>query len=357
MKLSVDTMKVTFDALDMLTRKSHIMSAQHARVTAEGDYVAIEASIGDVSVKRLLWDGQNHAYQTFNVNIQQVKNSLKGQSGDADLVDGKLTFESGLSVTLDSIDNGSLIESTFINETQDSISTNFDVAGVIKQVVYAINKDDTRFHLDCACIHNNRIIATDGHRLEIRPFRVFQEDSDLANIELLMPRLVCQIISGSKIKYGEFSVEKKGDNYLVQYSSPSWVICWQSVGDYPDYTRVIREDNGFMKKVSVNRKAMLSAVKSLTQTLDKKNPGIHIKLNGQVELSTDKASVNLPLVMTNHDESCYNVERIINGFYLLDALGVAKDERVSIETCANIENDMVFLRSPSQNSLIMPMRY
>lgn len=358
MKLSVDTMKVTFDALDMLTRKSHIMSAQHARVTADGDYVAIEASIGDVSVKRLLWDGQNHAYQTFNVNIPQVKNSLKGQSGDVDLVDGRLTFESGLSVNLDSIDNDSLVESTFVNDNMDSMVANFDVAGVIKQVVYAINKDDSRFHLDCACLHNNKIIATDGHRMEQRPFIIWPMDSELVDKKIMIPRHVCQIISGAKIKYGEFTAQQTetGSGYVVQFSSPSWFINWLSEGDYPDYTRVIRQDNGFMKQVSVNRKLLLSSVKSLTQTLDKKSPAINIKINGKIELSTSKASVVVPIVSTNVNESYRDIERILNGFYLQDALTACKDERVCIESCANIVNDMVFFKSQNQDSLIMPMR-
>ncbi len=230
-----------------------------------------------------------------------------------------------------------------------------EIDKALKKVSYAAGKDEARFILTGVLLRSfgDRLhaVATDGHRLAL--YEVFVESEPWSAI---IPK---KALSELKKLLREGDTVEIVQRYSKIYFRVADTVMWSSLieGEYPDYIKVIPEDNS--KEVVADRQELLSALKEVSVIFDKEEVmAVIFELSeGNLKLSARKAEGEEAEVVIPVD---YSGEPFKIGFNIVHM----------IESISSFEGDTVSLKmeeptlpvlitsegDPQLKNVIMPMK-
>lgn len=235
---------------------------------------------------------------------------------------------------------------------------------MIETTSFAICHDETKYNLNGIFIKALeessgpllRMVATDGHRLSISERSIAPvESQDLKNGVIFPKKGIFELKKMTEDSDSEILVTFL-DNSAVVKKGDTVVLMRLVDGFFPDYTRVLPQDND--KKVTVNRNDFFHSLRRMAILSSEKFKGIMMELSeGSMEISASNpelgdARENLEVSYDGPDISVR-----FNARYLIDALSVIDEDMVDLELKDGMSpaiirphDDRGFL------SVIMPMR-
>jgi len=213
------------------------------------------------------------------------------------------------------------------------------LSAMIARTIFAISMEESRFTLNGALLllgdKTLTMVATDGHRLAY-----VQRSSDLPNgygtsYRALVPRkAMAEILKLSDdVSSGEAGVEVKirfggDDNHLFFEFGPRLLITRKLTGNFPDYERVLPQDNTNIAKLL--KDDIKSAIERVAQFADERSRAIRVQFTtGEVKvfssaLETGESEESVPGEYSGPD-----LEIGFNAQYLLDFLRAVPQDHVS----------------------------
>jgi DNA polymerase-3 subunit beta len=182
-------------------------------------------------------------------------------------------------------------------------------------VLRAVSRDATRPNLAVVMFDNDRLVATDGHRLHMARFRG----------AFLAPQAIESTAAGvlaATAATGDIALERS-DTHL-RFLGDHWqVITRIANSEFPPYRQVIPSRKAAACEVNLDGAVAVSALKMLPLLSGSRSQGIQIRLNGQLVLerhddTTLVRRATVPLIRSTHrgDELVLG----ISARYLADAL-------------------------------------
>ena len=209
------------------------------------------------------------------------------------------------------------------------------LSAMIARTMFAISMEESRFTLNGALMllgdKTITMVATDGHRLAY-----VQRPSDAAGAHLgfraLVPRkamaeitkLSDEASADAKVKFGG------DDNHLFFEFGPRLLITRKLTGNFPDYERVLPQDNIHIARISKND--IKGAIERVAQFADERSKAIRVQfVTGEMKvfsaaLETGDSEESVPCEYTGPD-----IEIGFNAQYLLDFLRAVPQEQVAFE--------------------------
>lgn len=280
---------------------------------------------------------------------------LAGKKGDFELTGINTTvefkFPNGLNASIASLDVVDYPEIAWPYDVEPISYNGEELLNILSRVIYAASLDDSRFHLNGICFDENRVIATDGHRMEIAELSI-----KLVDKPIIAPRdgvafiLLAKLLDKVKGNISIYLLDKE----MVVATNDKRVIMKLIEGEYPDYKRII-PSGPVSKLIMVDRKELLSAVLELKPFVTDRNKGIKITANGSIDMSAKHpdmgtASISVPCETTNSEE----VDLIVNLGYMIDALRVSKGDKITMTYVR--KGAPIIFSGDDQWSLLMPMK-
>jgi DNA polymerase-3 subunit beta len=207
------------------------------------------------------------------------------------------------------------------------------LSAMIARTMFAISMEESRFTLNGALLllgeNGLTMVATDGHRLAY-----VQKPSDAANglvsYRALVPRKAMTEITklsdeapaDAKVRFGG------DDNHLFFEFGTRLLITRKLTGNFPDYERVLPQDNTNIARLSKND--IKGAIERVAQFADERSRAIRVQfLSGEVKvfsasLETGDSEESVPGEYTGPD-----IEIGFNAQYLLDFLRAVPQEQVA----------------------------
>jgi DNA polymerase-3 subunit beta len=207
------------------------------------------------------------------------------------------------------------------------------LSAMIARTMFAISMEESRFTLNGALFllgdKTLTMVATDGHRLAF-----VQKPSDATNGHLgyraLVPRkAMAEIVkladeagSDAKLKFGG------DDNHLFFEFGPRLLITRKLTGNFPDYERVLPQDNTHIATLSKDE--VKGAIERVAQFADERSRAIRVQfIAGEVKifsssLETGDSEESVPSEYTGPD-----IEIGFNAQYLLDFLRAIPQPQVA----------------------------
>ena len=237
-----------------------------------------------------------------------------------------------------------------------------DLLKLINKTKFAVSNEETRYFLNGIYFHiqnesgSNKlsIVATDGHRLA--KFDLDFEDKTNNIPGIIIPKKTVNELHKLLLDF-EGSIQIKLDsNKIVFFIGSSILISKLIDGNFPDYKRVIPNDNNNILKV--NRQKLSLAVDRVSTITNEKSPVIKFKLLKDI---INLSSVNNENGTATEDlETQYAGSEIQIGFnskYILDMINNLEDEEITLSF--KDSSSPVIGTEDSNNNLIyvlMPMR-
>ena len=209
------------------------------------------------------------------------------------------------------------------------------LSAMIARTMFAISMEESRFTLNGALMllgdRTITMVATDGHRLAY-----VQRPSDAAGAHLgfraLVPRkamaeitkLSDEASADAKVKFGG------DDNHLFFEFGPRLLITRKLTGNFPDYERVLPQDNIHIARISKND--IKGAIERVAQFADERSKAIRVQfVTGEMKvfsaaLETGDSEESVPCEYTGPD-----IEIGFNAQYLLDFLRAVPQEQVAFQ--------------------------
>jgi len=233
---------------------------------------------------------------------------------------------------------------------------------LIDKTKFAISNEETRYFLNGLYFNINKeenksiitLVGTDGHRLA--KFSHYIEDNIDEVSGVIIPKKT--IYELSKL------LSEKDQNVLISISSNKIIFTIGNIifisklidGSFPDYKRVIPNDNSNILKV--NRETLLSAVDRVSTIANEKSPVIKFKLlHNVLNLNTinnesSTASEDLKINYNGDD-----IEIGFNSKYIMDIVNNLEDEEISINLKDN-SSPIIAIENSNSNLVyvLMPMR-
>jgi DNA polymerase-3 subunit beta len=213
------------------------------------------------------------------------------------------------------------------------------LSAMIARTMFAISMEESRFTLNGALLllaeKTLTMVATDGHRLAYVQRAAEAANGFGAAYRALVPRkamaeilkLADEASSGdgaeAKVKFGG------DDNHLFFEFGPRLLITRKLTGNFPDYERVLPQDNTHIAKLV--KDDIKSAIERVAQFADERSKAIRVQfMAGEVKvfssaLETGESEESVPSEYSGPD-----LEIGFNAQYLLDFLRAIPQSHVSI---------------------------
>jgi DNA polymerase-3 subunit beta len=241
------------------------------------------------------------------------------------------------------------------------------LADMVNKSSFAVSKDETRA---CLCgvywqIEPNRhgMVATDGHRLGSCFIEGELSIAEKASL-IVSPKTLLHLVKS----LGSDSPEAKihvgvGEKYVL-FSNDHIKLCSKLLeGPYPDYEKVIPQDNP--KKAIVDRISLLEASRRVSVLSNQKTNLVKFTFDkGELELMVlnrdigGEARERMPI---SYDGEQHNIG--FNAHYLSEMLGIIKSKKIRMEMNTQISACLIFPEFESAQErksedlfLIMPLR-
>lgn len=224
---------------------------------------------------------------------------------------------------------------------------------------FAMASQDVRFYLNGMLfdISNNqfRVVATDGHRLSTCFTEI--ELNDIPASQAILPRKgVLEL--GKLVQDNDEPLELSlAKNYLLVRVNSTLFTCKLVDGRFPDYRRVIPENND--QFVQTDRELLRSILQRASILSNDKYKGIRVQLSNNLlavnASNTEKDESHEDMAI---DYSGADIEIGFNVAYLLDVLNTVNDDCITLEL--KDANSSCLISSESEGCccqhVIMPMR-
>ena len=233
---------------------------------------------------------------------------------------------------------------------------------LIDKTKFAISNEETRYFLNGLYFNINKeenksiltLVGTDGHRLA--KFSHYIEDNIDQVSGVIIPKKT--IYELSKL------LSEKDQNVLISISSNKIVFTIGNIifisklidGSFPDYKRVIPNDNSNILKV--NREILLSAVDRVSTIANEKSPVIKFKLLQNVlnlnTINNESSTASEDLKINYNGD---NIEIGFNSKYIMDIVNNLEDNEISINLKDNT-SPIIAIENSNSNLVyvLMPMR-
>ncbi len=250
---------------------------------------------------------------------------------------------------------------------QDSEGTNINVNSkvlfkLIDKTKFAISNEETRYFLNGLYFNINKessknfitLVGTDGHRLAKFSHELDSKINEIPGV--IIPKKT--IYELSKL-LSEINIEIKitiNTNKIIFFIGNIVFISKLIDGSFPDYQRVIPDDNKNILKI--NRENLLSAVDRVSTIANNKSPVIKFKLLQNIlNLNTINNENSTASEDLNINYKGDEIEIGFNSKYIMDLVNNLEDEEISIKLK---DNSSPIIAQESSNSdlvyVLMPMR-
>ncbi len=212
------------------------------------------------------------------------------------------------------------------------------LAAMIARTMFAISMEESRFTLNGALLllddKTLTMVATDGHRLAYvqRPAHLDGAATAVTAVayRALVPRkAMAEIVKLSDDAAPDATVRFGGDdNHLFFQFGPRLLITRKLTGNFPDYERVLPQDNTHIAKLAKDE--IKSAIERVAQFADERSRAIRVQFTaGEVKvfssaLETGESEESIPGEYSGPD-----LEIGFNAQYLLDFLRAVPQDQVA----------------------------
>jgi DNA polymerase III subunit beta len=205
------------------------------------------------------------------------------------------------------------------------------LTAMIARTMFAISMEESRFTLNGALLllgdKGLTMVATDGHRLAY----VHRPAPEASNGHAAYRALVPRKAMGEIAKLGDDAESKVSfggdDNHLFFEFGPRLLITRKLTGNFPDYERVLPQDNIHIARLSTSE--VKGAIERVAQFADERSRAIRVQFTtGEVKvfssaLETGESEESVPAEYSGPD-----LEIGFNAQYLLDFLRAIPQDKM-----------------------------
>ncbi len=250
---------------------------------------------------------------------------------------------------------------------QDSSGTSISINSkilfkLIDKTKFAISNEETRYFLNGLYFNINRendlnvvtLVGTDGHRLAKFSYNLEINIDEISGV--IIPKKTIYELSKLLSEIDD-DVEILISSNKVTFLIGNIVFISKLIdGSFPDYKRVIPQNNNNVLKI--NREILLSAVDRVSTIANDKSPVIKFKLLKNIlNLNTvnNESSTASEDLKINYDGD--EIEIGFNSKYIMDIVNNLEDEDISIKLKDNT-SPIIALENSNTNLVyvLMPMR-
>ena len=233
---------------------------------------------------------------------------------------------------------------------------------LIDKTKFAISNEETRYFLNGLYFSINRendtnvvtIVGTDGHRLAKFSHNLESDINEISGV--IIPKKTIYELSKLLSEFHDNVEILISTNKVIFFIGNIIFISKLIDGSFPDYKRVIPQNNSNILKI--NREILLSAVDRVSTIANEKSPVIKFKLFENIlnlntvnnESSTASEDLNI-----NYEGD--EIEIGFNSKYIMDIVNNLEDEEISINLKDNTSPIIAVENSNSDLVyVLMPMR-
>jgi DNA polymerase-3 subunit beta len=207
---------------------------------------------------------------------------------------------------------------------------------MIEKTQFAITGEDTRYFLNGALFilraDSMSLVSTDGHRLaHITVSRERAKGAKDEENRVILPRKTLLELGRLLAEGGEGDIRyERGENHLFFGVSDRLLISRMIDGQFPAFERVIPKNND--KHVEFDRDRLTSAVKRVALLSNERSRAVKFQIDkGKVEIASSSPEFGEAKEVLMVDYAAAPVTICFNAQYVLDFLGVAETETVSLD--------------------------
>jgi DNA polymerase-3 subunit beta len=204
------------------------------------------------------------------------------------------------------------------------------LSAMIARTMFAISMEESRFTLNGALLLISpdamTMVATDGHRLSYVKRPNADGSAGNASYRALVPRKAMGEIT--KLGDEDGKVRFAGDdNHLFFEFGPRLLITRKLTGNFPDYERVLPQENTHIATLSTNE--VKGAIERVAQFADERSRAIRVQFTaGEVKVFSSALETGESEESVASEYSGPDLEIGFNAQYLLDFLRAIPQERV-----------------------------
>ena len=209
---------------------------------------------------------------------------------------------------------------------------------MIAKTQFAITGEDTRYFLNGALFilraDSLGLVSTDGHRLaHITVTREGARSAKSGEEEnrVILPRKTLLELGRLLAEGGEGDIRyERGENHLFFNVGDRLLISRMIDGQFPAFERVIPKNND--KHVEFDRDRLTSAVKRVALLSNERSRAVKFAIDkGKVEIASSSPEFGEAKEVLMVDYAAAPVTICFNAQYVLDFLGVAETDTVSLD--------------------------
>ncbi|GFE49403.1 DNA polymerase III subunit beta [Roseobacter cerasinus] len=371
MKISIERaslLKAVSQAQSVVERRNTIPILANVLIEAEGSDVTFRATDLDIEVvdKAPAQVERAGATTVAATTLHEIVRKLPDGALvtlTADGATGRLTVEAGRS----NFSLATLPKEDFPVMASSEYASNFSApAPVLRRLFdkskFAISTEETRYYLNGVYMHiadadggqTLRCVATDGHRLA-------RIDADLPEGASEMPGVIVPRKTVGELRKlledDEMKIAVSVSETKVRFATPDITLTSKVIdGTFPDYTRVIPQNNA--RKLEVDASDFAQAVDRVATVSSERSRAV------KLQLDEDRLvlSVNAPDSGAAEEELAvaYGDERLEIGFNAKYLLEIASQvDRENAVFLFNSSGDPTLMREGNDQSavyVVMPMR-
>jgi len=232
---------------------------------------------------------------------------------------------------------------------------------LIKNTIYATSDDKTRDTLRGILLEKQgkglRMVATDGHRLALADRIFSDEEGEVIQKAVIIPRKGAKEIKGFIEELGMEEKIKIGfrENSVVVKGKEETIVIRLIEGEFPNYKRVIPQNN--KNKMIIKIKDLIESLRRVALIMDEDIK--LVKLNIKKDLliiSSKKTGFGEAREERKIKYSGDEIEIGLNSRYMLDVLNIIEGEEVYLELLDGKTPILIKEKSNNYNiAVIMPM--
>jgi DNA polymerase-3 subunit beta len=207
---------------------------------------------------------------------------------------------------------------------------------MISKTQFAITGEDTRYFLNGALFilrpDSLGLVSTDGHRLaHITVTREKVKGAKDDENRVILPRKTLLELGRLLAEGGEGDITyERGENHLFFNVGDRLLISRMIDGQFPAFERVIPKNND--KHVEFDRDRLTSAVKRVALLSNERSRAVKFSIDkGKVEIASSSPEFGEAKEVLMVDYAAAPVTICFNAQYVLDFLGVAETDTVSLD--------------------------
>ena len=371
MKLSIERaslLKAVAQAQSVVERRNTIPILANVLIEASGDVATFRATDLDIEVVDKATAVVERAGSTTvsAVTLNEIVRKLPDGALvtlSEDSASGRLTIEAGRS----NFSLATLPKEDFPVMASSDYETNFSCAAPVLRRLFdkskfAISTEETRYYLNGVYMHISesdgvkvlRCVATDGHRLARIDAGLPQGADDMAGV--IVPRKTVGELR-KLLDDDEMMIAVSVSETKIRFTTPNITLTSKVIdGTFPDYTRVIPQNN--TRRMEVDAAEFARAVDRVATVSSERSRAVKLQLDEDRLI----LSVNAPDSGAAEEELSvsYGDERLEIGFNAKYLLEIASQvDRENAVFMFNSSGDPILMREGNDTSAIyvfMPMR-